>query len=112
MDARAGGSDGRKPFSATANEARTRGRYGAWEQRTKNGGRSDWEGAEPSGVGGNFGGREASGVDPETHGVGWEKGGREASGAEEISTLELVLCCWKLLQTSKTTTDNKQDNSK
>ena len=44
-----------------------------------------------------LGGREASGVDPDTHGVGGEEGGREASGVEEISTLELVLCCWKIL---------------
>ena len=52
-----------------------------------------------AGLGGRrtFGGREASGVDPDTHGVGGEEGGREASGVEEISTLELVLCCWKIL---------------
>ena len=37
--ARAGGSNGRRPPSATANEADTRGRHGAWkEQREKNGG--------------------------------------------------------------------------
>ena len=82
VDARAGGSNGWKPFSATANEARTWGRNGAWEQRAKNGGRRDWEGAEPVGVGGNFGGREVSGVDPKTHGVGGEEGGCEASGVE------------------------------
>ena len=35
------------------------------------------------GVRRNFGGREASVVDPEIHGVGGEEGGREASGVEE-----------------------------
>ena len=67
VDARAGGSDGRKAPSAMVDKAGTRGRHGAWEQRAKNGGRRDWEEAEPLGVGGKFGGREASGVDPETH---------------------------------------------
>ena len=35
------------------------------------------------GVGGNFGGLESFGVDPETHGVGGEDGGCEASGVAE-----------------------------
>ena len=34
-------------------------------------------------MGGNSGGREASGVDPDPHGVEWEERGREASGVEE-----------------------------
>ena len=82
-DARAGGSDGRKSPSETADEAGTRGCHGAWEKMAKNKGQRDWAEAEPLGVGGNFGGREASGVDPKTHGVGGEKGGREASRVEE-----------------------------
>ena len=53
------------------------------DSKGKNVGRRDWEGAEPSGVGGTFRGREASGVDPETHRVGEEEGGREASRVEE-----------------------------
>ena len=84
VDARAGGSDGQKSPSAMADEAGTWGRHGAWqEQRAKNGGRRDWEEAEPSGVGGNFGGREASGVDPKTHVVGGDEGGCKAFGVEE-----------------------------
>ena len=35
------------------------------------------------GVGGNYGGREASGVDLDTNGVGGEEGGHEASGVME-----------------------------
>ena len=78
------GSNGRKAPSATADEAGTRGRHGAWhEQGAKKGGRRGWEGAEPLGVGGNLGVCEASKVDPETHGVEGEEGGREASGVEE-----------------------------
>ena len=38
VDAQAGGSDGRKVPSETADKAGTRGRHGAWEQRAKNGG--------------------------------------------------------------------------
>ena len=83
VDARAGGSDGRKAPSGTANETGTRGRHGAWQQKAKNGGRRDREEAEPLGVGVNLGGREVSRLDPETHGVGGEEGGREASGVEE-----------------------------
>ena len=76
MDARAGRSNDRKYPSAMANEAGTRGRHGEWqEKRAKNGGRRDREGAESLGVQGNFGGREASGVDPEIHGVGGGGGG-------------------------------------
>ena len=84
MDTRAGGSDGQKVPSATANKAETRGRHGARrEQGAKKGGRRGWERAEPLGVGGNSGGCEASGVDPEPHEVGGEEGDREASGVEE-----------------------------
>ena len=81
MDAQAGGSDGRKAPSATTSEAGTRGCHGAGqEQGAKNGGRRCWERVEPLGVGGgNSGGLEASGVDPEIHGMGEEEGDREAS---------------------------------
>ena len=83
MVTRASGSDGRKIPYATANEAETRGRHGARrEQGAKKGGRRGWERAEPLGVGGDSGGREASGVDPETHGVEGEEGGRKASGVD------------------------------
>ena len=78
------GSDGRKVTSATADEADTRGRHRARrEQGGKKGGRWGWEGAEPLGVGGNSGGRQASGVDPEPYGAEGAEGGREASGVEE-----------------------------
>ena len=66
--------------------------------RGKNVGRQDWEGAEPLGVGGTFRGREASGVDPDTHRVEDKEGGREASGVEENP-------CWgrhKLFQDDST----------
>ena len=39
--------------------------------------------AEPCGVRGNYGGHEASRVDPKTHGTEREEGGREASRVEE-----------------------------
>ena len=84
VDARAGGSDGRKVPSATGEEAEMRGRHGVRrEQGAKKGGWRGWERVEPLGVGGNFWGREASGVDPEPHGVEGEKGGHKASGVEE-----------------------------
>ena len=75
MDERAGGRDVRKSPFATADKAGMRGRHGAWqEQGAKNGGRRDWEGIEPLGVGGNSGGREVSGVEENPgggrHGVG------------------------------------------
>ena len=98
MDARAGGSDSPKSPSETADEAGTRIRHGAWhEQRAKIGGQRGWEIAEPLGVGGNSGGHKAPVVDPVIYVVGEEEGVREASGVEEISTLDLVLCCWKIL---------------
>ena len=79
MDAQASRSDGWKYPSPTANEAGTQGRHGAGQgQRGKNGGRQEFEGAEPSGVRGNNGSHEASRVDPETHGMGG--GGGKASG--------------------------------
>ena len=79
MDARAGGSDDKKFPSETADEEETRGRHGVrHEQGAEKGGQRGWERAEPLGVGGNSGGREASGVDPENHGVGGEERGREA----------------------------------
>ena len=56
---------------------------GQGTRKGKKGGRQGWERAEPLGVGGNSGGRKASGVDPKIHGVGGEEGGREASGVEE-----------------------------
>ena len=71
MDARAGGSDERKSSSATANEAGTQGRHGARQGQGEHyGGRQEKVGSEPLGVGGNKGGREASGVDLDSHGVG------------------------------------------
>ena len=82
-DARAGGSNGRKGTSATANGGETRGRHRAWiEQGRKKVGRRGWEGAEPWGVGGKSGGRKASGMDPDPHRVEREEGGRKASGVE------------------------------
>ena len=84
VDAWAGRSNYRKDPSTTADEAGTRVRHGARQgQEVKNGGRQKFEGAEPSVVEGGNRGREASGVDPETHGVGGEEGGREASGVAE-----------------------------
>ena len=47
------------------------------------GDRRGWERAEPLRLGRNFGGCEASAVDPEIHGVGGGEGGREASGVGE-----------------------------
>ena len=45
VDARAGGSDGRKVPSVTADEAESRGRHGLrQEQGAKKGGRQGWEG--------------------------------------------------------------------
>ena len=65
MDARAGGSDGRKASSATADEVETQGCHGARrEQGAKKGGQQRCEKAETRGVGGNSGGCEASGVTP------------------------------------------------
>ena len=56
VDAQAGGSDGRKAPSVTAEEAGTGDRHGArQEQREENGGRWEWEGGKPSGVGGGLG---------------------------------------------------------
>ena len=83
-DARAGRSDERKAPSATTDKAWMRGRHGARQgQEEHDGGRRKTVGAEPSGVGGNKGGREASGVDPESHGVGEGERGCEASGVAE-----------------------------
>ena len=83
MDARAGGSEGRKSLSVTADKEGPQGRHGACKQRAKNGGQQYQGEAEPLVVGGNSGGSEASGVDPETHKEGGEEGRREASGVEE-----------------------------
>ena len=84
VDARAGRSDERKSPSATADEAGMRGRHGARQgQGDKNGGRQEFEGAEPSGAGGNNGGHEASRVDPETHRVRGEEGDHKASRVAE-----------------------------
>ena len=69
-DARDGGSDGRKGPSTTADEGETRGRHGTRrEQGEKKGGWWGWEGAQPLGVGGNYGDHEASRVDPKPHRV-------------------------------------------
>ena len=68
MDKQADGSDGRKSPSTIADVVGTGGRHGVrLGQNENNGGRREFEGAEPSGEGGNYGGREASGVDPKTH---------------------------------------------
>ena len=86
VGARAGGSGGGKATSRTANGGKTRSRHGARKQYGgEKGGRRGWESDDPWGVGGNSGGREASGVDPNPHGVEWEDGGREASGVEKNS---------------------------
>ena len=70
VDVQAVGSDKRKAPSATANEAETQGCHRARQgQGGHDGGRRGKVGAEPSGVGGNNGGREASGVNPKPHGV-------------------------------------------
>ena len=84
VDAWDGGSNKRKAPSATADEAATWGRHGARKgQGGQDGGRREKVEAEPLGVVGNNGGREASGVDPESHGVGEGEGGGEASGVAE-----------------------------
>ena len=80
MGARAGG----KATSGTADGGETRSRHGAGKQHgRKKGGHRGWECEYPWGVEGNSGGREASGVVPDTHGLEWEEGGREASGVEK-----------------------------
>ena len=84
MGVRAGGSGGGKATSGTADRGETRRRHGAQTQHgRKKGGRRGWESDDPWGVGGNSGGREASGVGPDPHGVEWEEGGCEASGVEK-----------------------------
>ena len=84
MGAMASGSNGWKPPSAAADKAGTRRHHGARQGKgEKYGCRRENMGAEPSGVGGNNGGREASGVDPESHGGGEGAGGRKASGVAE-----------------------------
>ena len=80
MGVQAGGSDDRKSPSAAADEAGARVRHGARQGHgEENGGRREIVGEVTLRVRGNKGGREASGVDPESHGVGEEEGGREAS---------------------------------
>ena len=82
--ARDGRSDGQNVTSTKDNEGETRGHHGARrDQGDKKGGRRGWEGAEPWGVGGNSGGPEASGVEPDPHGVEREEGDRKASRVEE-----------------------------
>ena len=76
VDTQAGGSNERKPPSATADKAGTKGRHGARQGKGgHNGGRREPGGAEPKGVGENTRGHEASGVEPESHGVGGREGG-------------------------------------
>ena len=80
-DARAGRSDGGKGTSATADGGETRGRHGAWrEQGGGKGGCQGWEGVEPWGVGGNSGGREASGVEEHPR-----RGHHRVGGGVELS---------------------------
>ena len=57
--------------------------WGEEGAREKKGGQRGWEGVEPLGVWENYGGCEASGVDPDPHEVEWDEGGLEASGVEE-----------------------------
>ena len=84
MDARASGSDKRKAPSVTADKAGRGGLHGVRQgQQDKNGGRQECERTEPSRMGGNYGGREASGLDPKTHRVRGKEEGREASGVAE-----------------------------
>ena len=84
MGPRAGGSDARKSPSSAANEAETQDRHGARPgQEEEYEGRQENVGGVTSGVRGNKGGREASGVDPKSHGVGEGEGGREASKVAE-----------------------------
>ena len=84
VDAQAGRRHGRKSPSATTDKAGMRGcNWARQGQGRKYGGRRELEGAEPSGVRRDYGGREASGVDPDPHRVGGEEGGREASGVTE-----------------------------
>ena len=84
MDARASGSDKRKAPSVTADKAGRGGLHGVRQgQQDKNGGRQEFERTEPSRMGGNYGGREASGLDPKTHRVRGKEEGREASGVAE-----------------------------
>ena len=77
---RDGGGDTRKSPSVAADEAGAQGRHGEGPaQRGKKGGRQTNMGSKTSGVQGDDGGREASGVPHESPGVGDEEGGREAS---------------------------------
>ena len=70
---RAGGSGGRNVTSGTAKGGGMQSCHGAQKENGgKKGGRQGWEIADPWGVGGNSGGRKASGVDPDPHGVEWE----------------------------------------
>ena len=67
-----------------ADKAGARCRHGVKQGQGENeGGRRENGRAEPSGVGGNNGGREASGVDPDSHGVRKGEGGHEASEVAE-----------------------------
>ena len=54
-----------------------------WRTKQHDGEKGGQESDDPWGVGGNSGGRKASGVDPNTHGVEWEEGVREAYGVEK-----------------------------
>ena len=66
VDARASRSNKGKAPSATATKAGTKGRHQERQgQGGHNGGRWEFEGAEPSGVWGNNGGHEAFGVEPD-----------------------------------------------
>ena len=80
----AGSSNARKSPSVASDEAGTWGCHGVRPGKGgKYGGRREHVGGATSGVRGNKGGCEASGVDPETHRVGEGERGRTSSrGAE------------------------------
>ena len=84
VGARAGGSGGEKATSGTADGGEIWSRHGAQKHhRGGKGGRQERAIDDPWGVGGNSGGRKASGVGPNPHGVEWEEGVCEASEVEK-----------------------------
>ena len=80
----AGGRDTRKATSVAADEVGAGGRHGARPGvRGRISGRLENPAGKSSVVGGEEGGREASGVACESSGVEGKEGGREASGVAE-----------------------------
>ena len=80
----AGSSNARKSPSVASDEAGTWGCHGVRPGKGgKYGGRREHVGGATSGVRGNKGGCEASGVDPETHRVGEGERGRKSSRVAE-----------------------------